>query len=253
MADIPAPLAAKVGPYPVVAWAGIIGGGVALGLIIRARRKSTGAPDGTLDVISDENGTPTGTTSVPIGARTIPLPTNAAPATGAAEPATNLEWSIAAIRWLVSTGADPSTAQAATERFLAGYGLTTNERQLVGKAIAQLGPPPESAPPIIAAPDTPPSSTAPTFTAGADNDPPAAQITPPGALVSHDGNTVFWTDGSRIEWVRDGNRSVALWQAGARVASVVNEGRADAYPVPLPMSADAIRSLRILGPYPPGF
>ena len=84
--------------------------------------------------------------------------------------------------------------------------------------------------------------------------PPApVEITGAGSLVSPDGNTVFLTDGVRIRWVTDGNQSKALMLAGARVKSIVNEGTPDAFPEPLYMAPQVIRSLRLIGPPPPGW
>ena len=259
--DVPAPLDRKVGPYPLGAWVALIGGGVALGLVIRARTKNKGTASTTA---TDANGTSTtsgassgagGSTGAVARPGIVPISSGATSTTttdtGTAtnSPTSNLEWGNQAIRYLTSKGNDASVAQAAVERFLAGYGLVLAERRLVSDAISQLGPPPESAPPITSAPEQSTTSDAPTYTA-----PPApATINGPGSLVSPDGNLVFVTDGSSIRWVQNGNESKALWLAGARVKSVVNEGQPGAYPEPLYMEPAVIRSLRLIGPPPPGW
>lgn len=255
--DLPAGLDRKVGPYPLGVWAGLIGGGVAIGLVIRARRKPT-ASDGTLPTISDANGNPTttagvptgsgGATSVRTGSGLVGAPSGAAPEVST-EPATNLDWSKAAIRYLVGVNVDPAQAQTAIERFLAGYGLTLAEQRIVSQAIAAQGPPPESAPPITTAAEPIPATVDKPYTAP----PPPVEIVGAGTLVSPDGNTVFVTDGRRIRWVQNGNESKALMAAGARVKSIVNEGTPDAFPEPIYMAPATIRALQLIGPPPPGW
>lgn len=255
--DLPAGLDRKVGPYPLGVWAGLIGGGVAIGLVIRARRKPT-ASDGTLPTISDANGNPTatagvatgtgGATSVRTGSGLVGATSNAA-STVAADPATNLDWSKSAIRYLVGINVDAAQAQTAIERFMAGYGLTLAEQRLVSQAIAAQGPPPESAPPITTAAEPLPVTPDKPYTAPA----PPVEIVGAGSLVSPDGNTVFVTDGQRIRWVQNGNESKALMAAGARVKSIVNEGTPDAFPEPVYMAPSTIRALQLIGPPPPGW
>lgn len=256
--DLPAGLDRKVGPYPLGVWAGLIGGGVAIGLVIRARRKPS-AGDGSLPLISDENGNPTtaaripagagGASSVRTGSGLVGTASGAAPAVST-EPASNLDWSKAAIRYLISVNVDAGQAQAAVERFLAGYGLTLAEQRIVSQAITAIGPPPESAPPITTAPEAIPATPDKPYTAPAA---PPAQINGAGSLVSPDGNLVFVTDGQRIRWVQNGNESIALMLAGAGVKSIVNEGQPDAYPEPLYMAPGTIRALQLIGPPPPGW
>jgi hypothetical protein len=254
--DVPAPLERKVGPFPLVAWVGLIGGGAALGLVLRKRMGGKAKPsdDNTLPDISDAEGNPTSAVALGSASRgvvTVPAPAAGAPVAEAG-PTTNQAWGTKAVRYLIDTGTDAAAAQQAIGKFLDGTGLTAAETALVSKALTGIGPTPEYAPPIsrapAEAPDAPPGFTAPTPAPA-----PVQAVTPPGALVSHDGDTVFFTDGTRIEHVKDGYRSVALWRAGARVKSVVNEGTPNAYPEPLYMAEAAIRSLQHVGTPPPAW
>jgi hypothetical protein len=257
--DVPAPLERKVGPFPLVAWAGLIGGGAALGLVLRKRMGGKPKPtdDNTLPDISDAEGSPTSAVASGTAARgvvTVPAPSAGAPV---AEPGvtTNQAWGTKAVRYLIDTGTDAALAQQAIGKFLDGTGLTASEQALVSKALTGIGPTPEYAPPITRAPAEAPAAP-PGFTAEQPAPAPAAAVTPPGALVSHDGDTVFWTDGTHVEHVKDGNRSIALWRNGAQVrgfAGALDPNAPGAYPVPLYMAEAAIRSLQHVGTPPPSW
>lgn len=255
--DVPAPLERRVGPFPLVAWAGLIGGGAALGLVLRRRMKANPKSAGnTLPTISDDGGNPTGVTTATTAGQvtrggTVIVPQPSAGQNAPAPITTNMEWARAAISWLISTGVDPGEAQSAITRFIDGAGVTARESSLISKAIGAQGPPPEYVSPInivsAPAPDAPPGFQAPTM------EPVAESIEGPGALVSPDGNLVFWSDGVRVQWVQNGNQSKALASAGAKVKSMVNAGAPDEYPEPLYASPSAIRAQRLIGPPPPGW
>lgn len=255
--DVPEPLQRQVGPFPLVVWGGLIGGGVGLGLILRYRMKrnpSSAGKDNTLPLISDADGNPTGVTASTAGVQTRGgTVVVAQPATnpGSSPVTSNMEWARNAIAYLISIGTDPAVAQAAITRFIDGSGLTAVELGLVSKAIGATGPPPEYvAPPTVVpakVPDAPPGLQAPPSL------PAVESITPPGALISPDGNLVFHSDGVRVKWVQNGNESKALAAAGARVKSMVNPGTAEEFPEPVYASPAAIRAQRLVGPPPPGW
>ena len=251
---IPAVLERQVGPFPVIVWAGLVTGGVGLGLVLRRRIKPGAGVGKTLPMISDAGGNPTGTTMATTagqvtrgGTVVVPQP---AQNPAVIRATSNQEWARAAVSYLISTGVDPAAAQAAITRFVDGSGLTSQELGFVSKAIGATGPPPEYvAPPAVVPVDAPAAPK------GFQSSPTQAiveTITPPGALVSPDGNTVYWSDGVRVQWVQNGDQSKALAAAGAAIKSMVNAGSPDEYPEPLYASMAAIRTQRLIGPPPPG-
>lgn len=140
MSDNPlAAVTSKAGHLPPVAWVGVVGAGLALGLILRKRTSSSTTP------VAVASG-PTVAGVVPVD--TVGLAQSAANAVTQGAPTTNLEWQNQAITRMVAAGQDPAVTQSAITKFLGGLELTPQEAAIVKMAIAALGPPPEGAPPI---------------------------------------------------------------------------------------------------------
>jgi hypothetical protein len=260
--DVPAPLERRVGPFPLVGWLAIGLAGIGLGLLIRRSGLFNNKPEPELEQY-DEDGNPI----IPAAAGAQFVPSGVANAGGASSstssssstPAiedTNAAWARRAIAWLLSNGANPSDADAGIRKYLEGAPLTGGELAAVQRALREptIGIPPEYVPPPQqldsppVAPPPPPSPVTPPPTS-VSIDPSRAQ------LVSDDGNTVLLWDGNAVQWVQDGNRSIALWRAGAKVAG--HAGAADAnspeaFPVPIRMSRAVIVSApHKIGPPPP--
>lgn len=151
-------LSQRIGPYPAGAWLALIGGGTALGLVLR-RRFSSGPTTTVLPDTTDEAGNPVNN-AIPgaLGRPTVGS-SSAGTSSTVAEPTNNQEWTVAAIRYLVGAGTDPAQAQGAITRFVDGTAITLAEQALVGNAIRALGPPPEYVPAIITAPTQAPAAT----------------------------------------------------------------------------------------------
>lgn len=149
-------LSQKIGPYPAGAWLALIGGGTALGLVLR-RRFSSGPTTTVLPDTTDEAGNPI--TNATAGALGQPNVGSSSAGTSSTGPTNNQEWTVSAIRYLVGAGTDPAQAQGAITRFVDGTALTLAEQAIVSQAIRALGPPPEYVPAIVTAPTQAPPAT----------------------------------------------------------------------------------------------
>lgn len=176
-------LGKQVGPLPLGAWIGVVGGGLALAWYMN--RKGGGAtPIAEEDptTIAAEPGVGTG------GQQFIYDP----PQTGPSTPAgyeTNEQWGRAAIVYLLSEGKDPGLSMLAISRYIGEYSLTSEQQALVSLAINKLGPPPQlpTNPPDLPTTPTTPTPTTPTPT------------TPtPGATLSAPKNLRVWGKGPSV-------------------------------------------------------
>jgi hypothetical protein len=155
-------LGQMIGPLPLGAWVGVVGGGLGLAYLARRGRP---AEEPELAEVSSFPATP-----VTSG------PTRLAPAEPAAPgpaPITdNSEWIRAAVTALVVDGYMPLKTQQCLARFLEGV-IEAHDpnscRPIVEAAIRKVGPPPTGAPvnqhPLTPAPVKPPSAPAPAPTA----------------------------------------------------------------------------------------
>lgn len=256
--DVPDSLERRVGPFPIIAWAGLIAGGAALGLVLRKRMKSKpSAPDEIEQSLPDIEGSSSSSgfaassaASSRTGVPTVYTPAPSVQVPTVDVPTTNLAWGQRVITGLTSQGLDALSVDTAIRKYLSGLGLNSGERAIVTRALGSYGPPPEDVPPVVQIPDEVPTTPTPIASVPTPPPPPpAATIRAPGALVSDDGNTVLWlgSDGQAVKWVSNGHESVALWRAGAATA-----GDNGQYPYPKIMSREAIRAVpNKIGPPPP--
>lgn len=174
----------KVGPLTLRVWAFVAPVGLALGFLVSRsiRRANEGdAPDAepvaayaasnyvTPGRVPVSGGSSAGATGDGIGDGLAPV----------APPAVtdNLGWMQAAYRALVARGYDPLAVDVALRLFLEESGLTQRQMEIVGLAIAAVGPPPAPVRPAMLAPPEAPPAPAPAR--AADVPPPA----PPAAAV----------------------------------------------------------------------
>lgn len=162
--DIKEAFTQRVGPLPVIAWGGILGGTYVLWRYHKASQANSAAigaiPNsaGDLGTASDfsqgfSNTTPglgaAGGSTVN-GVDTIPVPTD------------NTTWGKQALNWLISRGVDPADASFAIGTYLFGTGDQLNDVQSASlrDVLAHFGAPPEGV--VIPPPVTPQPSPNPT-------------------------------------------------------------------------------------------
>lgn len=136
----------KVGPLPMWAWAGAIGGGLGY-FMYRNRKDGEGKAVAPVAGASD---TGFGTTSPGVGGYAqspgMPVPMTTTPAD-------NHAWSTKAQNLLVAMGFDPGTVATALSNYLGGNALSAQQTAIVSEALRSAGPTPEPVPP--AAPPVP--------------------------------------------------------------------------------------------------
>jgi len=154
---LPAPLAKKIGPWPLGVWLGLALAGVAIGIVWRMRSAANEVlvvdpdPSAGLDPADLLAGGPLDPATLldpqPAG---TPIPTRSIE--------TNDEWVRAAVAALVGSpeGGSAFNFEYALGRWLAGRNLTASQRLIVDRAVALVGPPPE-APEPFRPPTVPPA------------------------------------------------------------------------------------------------
>lgn len=139
-------LGKMVGPLPLGAWLGVVGGG--LGLAYMAKKKAGAAPPVVPGPASPNGGLPV------TGGGVVALPDNAPGGAGAGgsltplapAPTTNDEWARYAAIVLIGHGFGAYATQQALAKYLEGQQLTAEESAIVEAAMRYIGPPPYSPP-----------------------------------------------------------------------------------------------------------
>lgn len=136
-------LGKQIGPLPLGAWVGVVGGGLIIGWYFS---KGTAKSDKAATA-GDNTQVPLTDPGVGAGGDQFIYspPTQVTPQDS--NPTTNDEWGRQAKTWLVATrGADPGVATTAIDKFLQGLDRTLVEQALVNLALIEFGQPPESVP-----------------------------------------------------------------------------------------------------------
>lgn len=254
--DLPAPLAHRIGPFPVAGWLGIGVVGVGAGLIIQHRLRGGGAaappaaPGVQLDPVTGQPVQESyGYEAGAGGGGAVTIGGNDATTVTGGAPSTNAAWGNAAIRWAIGQGANPTDADTAVRNYLSGVPITATQKVLLDQILSGYGPPPESVPPITIAGDTTP--TAPTSPGGGNNwsappsappsiptipttpqAPPSAP-TAPAAPSGHVAPTVpFPGRVLRLTSPYMTGQDVATWQQGYNARRLASE--------PAPLNVDGV-------------
>lgn len=190
----------QVGPLPLWGWGVALAGGLGLAFLGRRALSSSSSSD-TPAPPSVDPGLPA---SDPRGAVVLNGGTlvDATPA----GPTTNDEWRALVTRRLVSEGMGALATDTALGRYLAGMTLDTQQRNIVDRALALFGPPPDGAP-VTPAPSTPPVTPVPEPTPPGEKsvrDLTRARLLHHGAAAHRDTNdpTRFAPMEIDREWVR---------------------------------------------------
>lgn len=251
MAELPAGLRKQIGPFSIAGWLGIVALGVGAGLLLRRAPIFKSKPAAPLESYDADGNPIAGTSSTPWPSGTA-APSNA-PASGggggggsggtsSTTPATNLDWSRAAIAWLIANGVDANTADRAVRLYLEGSSLNNAEANAIRLVLASpIGVPPEYVPPMQTG--APPTAV-PT--------PPTPGTTPLASkkmLVRADDGDIaqFVSDGRTKEWVRDAYTTKALVASG-NVAAAGTDGAG--WPIPFPIPRATLDALAPIGPPP---
>lgn len=143
-------LGKMIGPLPLGAWLGTVGGGLALMAYQRSRSAVEPASSGATEYAED--------TSVPSGVGTggwtytPPGDTSADDVSG--EPETNESWGRKAVNGLIALGYDPAVSDSAVRKYLEGGNMGAKEYALVTVALGKYGAPPILLPAPVFAPPT---------------------------------------------------------------------------------------------------
>lgn len=140
----------ELGPFPVWQWLVIVGGGLALAVIVNR----VAGPDG------GRSGRPVDPTQNPYagtqatGGPGVTYASNRSAtvelADGQSRPTTNREWVAVASSLVATIGLyQPVEIDTALRRYLQGTELNATQLAIVNDALRMVGPPPEGAPPII--------------------------------------------------------------------------------------------------------
>lgn len=200
-------LGKQVGPLPLGMWLLVGGGGLFVAYKVNkgiANRAAT--PDPSTQQLT-ETGVGTG------GNQLVYDPPQSASTT---DTATNDSWGRNVTNWLVSTGTDPTAADQAVRKYLAGNALSLTERAMLNLAIAQFGVPPQSLPPGEEQPDPDPAPT----TDVAPHAPVGVRVAPA-------------TRRNDVVWSHDGQNVTHFFvQAKVRASGSTITARVGAYPLP---------------------
>lgn len=158
-----------IGPLPLGAWLGVVGGG--LGLMYYQRQQAAGSDGGYTGTADDQPIEEWEDISVPsgvgVGGFTYTPPTDTSAASN--EPDTNEAWARRAVNGLIALGYDPAVSDAALRKYMEGAQLGASEYALVTIALGKYGAPPLLLPAPVFGPPTMPN------TAGGAGKPPATQ------------------------------------------------------------------------------
>lgn len=142
----------KVGPLPVVAWAGIA---VVVWYVVKKKQSATAASTTTPGAVGTDPAGNTGTidsaTGYVSGSPEDLAALGNASASGSSNTGTttqptytdNASWSVAAINYLVALGVDAVSANGAISAYLDSQTLSTTQQAQVNEAIQALGAPPQ--------------------------------------------------------------------------------------------------------------
>lgn len=149
-------LGKMVGPLPLGAWIGIVGGGLALTAYTRNRGVAESGPvAGPDDVPESLNGEP----GVGTGGWTYTPPPTAESGSVESEPDTNESWGRRAVNGLIAQGYNAAVSDAAIRKYLEGAKLGAQEYTLVTIALGKYGAPPILLPAPVFGPPTLPKGT----------------------------------------------------------------------------------------------
>lgn len=143
----------KIGKVPVI----YIGGVAALGIGYYAWKLKSPPVDTT---VTDVPATDATSGNQPDFVANVPLtsPGSGSSVTNETTTDTNDAWARRCITWLISQGYSIELSQSAIGKFLEGSAISTEERPLIDKAVAQFGFPPVTPPPSKTAPYKGPAS-----------------------------------------------------------------------------------------------
>lgn len=127
-------LGKQVGPLPMGAWLGVIGGGLAIAYFINKRQAAGDAAVATLDPNSD--------VGVGGGQLIESPPTTVTPDTPELEK-TNQSWGIQAENFLIAASINPTDAHNTVAKFLSSMPLTPQEKAMMNMVLIRYGAPPE--------------------------------------------------------------------------------------------------------------
>jgi hypothetical protein len=254
MAEAPAALKKQIGPFSIGGWLLIGALGVGAGLLLKRAPIFKSKPAAPLESF-DADGNPIAPASA-AGWPAGHVAQGNAPASGGggsgtttepAAPATNLEWSRAAIAWLIANGVDPNTADRAVRLYMEGQALDIAETNAIRLVLrSPVGVPPEYVPPMqtaqpVVAPPAPPTPGV-----------PASNTTAPYSkrmLVQPDDGdiAIFVSDGRTKEWIPDAHTVRALVGSGNVAAAGADSG---GYPIPYKITRSTLNALTPVGPSP---
>lgn len=142
----------QVGPLPMGAWALVVGGALFYSFYMSKKKTaSTGTTDTTTPSALIYTGTGGGT------------PTDTTTPTTTTGYLTNEAWASAAKTFLISQSVDAKEASDAIDLYINAQALNSKQTSYVSIATKQLGPPPQSLPPVVGTP-TPEQNPVPTYT-----------------------------------------------------------------------------------------
>lgn len=152
-------LGKMIGPLPLGAWIGAVGGGLALLMYNRSHASAAPpvatSPDDAPESLNGEPGVGTGGwTYMPPQA-----PTGTDTGSVETEPDTNEAWGRRAVNGLIALGYPPAVSDAAIRKYLEGARLGAQEYTLVTIALGKYGAPPMILPAPMFGPPTLPKVT----------------------------------------------------------------------------------------------
>lgn len=139
----------QVGPLPLGGWIVVIAGGLGIGYLINRNmaNKAPAEPD-TSQLTESDVGTG--------GPQYIYTPPQNV-GSGDETPETNASWGLKAKNWLFSQNQNPTVADNAVRKYLAGLPLSAVEQGMIALVLLQFGSPPDDIPVV----DQPPTSEPP--------------------------------------------------------------------------------------------
>lgn len=131
-------LGKQVGPLPVGAWIGVVGGGLLIGWYFSKSSAKNNASADTPLVPTTDPGVGTG------GGQFIYDPPTSVDNPGNTDQILdNATWGRRATNWLIAQGYNPDTSQTAVTKFLSGVARSVIEQSLINLALVKFGTPPE--------------------------------------------------------------------------------------------------------------
>ena len=135
---------ARLGPLPVWAWGLIFGGAAVAYMYWQNAKDSNGDTVSTDSTDSVDTGDLGSSYDAIDGAFTVGTASGSTLSTTTEETTdTNTAWLARAVNYLIGTGVTPLAAQSALQKYLEGESLSSDETDLVNKAIKSVGQTPE--------------------------------------------------------------------------------------------------------------